>query len=124
MKLTLLADPVEDNDGRVDGVSDDGQHTCDKCIAHGYPGDHVERQHHEHIMHQGDDRAGCEADIFEAEPDVQQHTDRRDDHGHDRIGAHLGTYGRADVLGMDVRCGNTVVLFHIVGKCFTLLQIL
>ena len=74
-------------------------------------------------MNKGDDRAGSKADILEPEPDVEQHTDRGDDHRNDRIHTHLGADGGADILCGNIFRRNTIIFIHILSERFTLLKI-
>ena len=71
----VLTDTVKDNDGGVDGVTNDGQHAGDEGISYGNTGHCIERQDYQHIMYQRQNGTCCKTDIFEAEPDVEQHKD-------------------------------------------------
>ena len=73
-------------------------------------------------MHERQHRAGRETDILEAEPDVQQHADRRDEHRDHSVCPHLGADCGADVLCRDL-LGHTEVFLHIGLKCFTFVEI-
>ena len=121
--LKLLADTVEDDDRCVDRVTYDCKHTCDKCISYGHPRDHIEGKHNENIVDKRHYRAGSKADVFETEPDVEQHTDRSDNYRNDCVCPHLRAYSRTDIFSCDICCRNSVVLFHILCKIFTLIQI-
>ena len=48
----ILTDPVEDDDGGVDGISHNGQHAGNEGIAHRDPCHRVEGQYHQHVMYQ------------------------------------------------------------------------
>src|SRR5699024_7074621 len=48
--LKLLADTVEDDDRRVDRVTYNRKHTCDKCISYGHSRDHIERKHNKNVV--------------------------------------------------------------------------
>ena len=56
------------------------------------------------------DRTGSKTYIFEPEPDIDQHTDCRNDNCDDRILSHLRTYGRTDIFSCDRRCIYAEVL--------------
>ena len=73
-------------------------------------------------MYKGNHRACSETDVFEAEPDIQQHADRSQDHGHSRVSPHFRAYSRADVLRSDF-FSHAEFILHICRKCFTLVQI-
>lgn len=91
--LPVLADPVEDDDGGVDGVAEDGQRRGDEVDVEGDAEDHVEAQHHQQIVDQRADR--CHAGLeLKAEGDVDQNQhDRRQGGREGRLGevpAHRG----------------------------------
>ena len=101
--VQIFTDTVENNDGRVDGITHDRQHTCDKCIADADPYDRIAGKYHEHVVQQRDNGAGRKTDIFKAEPDVQQHKDGRDDNRHDSVALHLSADRRRNTLRGDQR---------------------
>ena len=106
----ILTHTVKDNDGRVDGVTNNGQHTCDKGIAHGNLCRRIEGQHHQHIMHQRCNTADAETQILEPDPDIDQHADNGNHHRNDRIGLHLVTDRGTDGLGGDHILRHTEIL--------------
>ena len=79
LDLSLIHISVEDDDGRVDGVTHDGQHARDERGADGPFERCVECEHHQHVVHQRQHRAGREPDVTEPEPDVNQHADGGED---------------------------------------------
>ena len=62
----ILTDTVKDNDSRVDGITHDRQHTCNKGIAHGYLHNRIECKHYKHIVNQSDHGACAKTDIFKS----------------------------------------------------------
>ena len=73
-------------------------------------------------MHKRQHRAGRETDILKAEPDVEQHADRRDEHRDHSVCPHLGADCGADILCRDL-LGHTEVFLHISLECFTFVEI-
>ena len=74
-------------------------------------------------MYQCNNRTACKTDIFEPEPDVDQHTDCRNNHSYDSITSHLTTDRGADICRCDIVLLNTEVVFHCSCQFFTLIQI-
>ena len=117
--LHFLTDTVKDNNCCVDRISDDRQHTRDKCISDGHSGDHIERQHNKNVMHKCDDRTCSEPDILKPEPDINQHTDRSYNDRNNSVSTHLRTYSTTDIPDFNILLCHSVVIRHILCKCFS-----
>ena len=94
----IFTDTVKDNDGGVDGVTNDGQHAGDEGISDGNTGHCIEHQDYQHIMYQRQNGTCCKTDIFETEPDVEQHADGSNDHCHNRVFSHLASDRSGNIL--------------------------
>ena len=73
-------------------------------------------------MNQSQHCAGREANVFETEPDIQQHTDRGNDNCHSRVRAHLGADCRADIFCHKL-LGHAELVLHICLERLTFRQI-
>ena len=88
--MQVLTDTVEYDDGRVDRVTYDRQHTRDESAANRNSDQSVSRKNDKAVMRKADDRGSAEACILETEPDVDQHQDQRYDDRVERRVLHLG----------------------------------
>ena len=73
-QTAVLTDTVVDNDGTVDGVTQDGQDNCDKVIIHRDAGYYKHKVNNGDIMQQGDnghDTGRDTADLTETDANVQ-----------------------------------------------------
>ena len=48
----VLTDTVEDNDGRIDRITDNRQHACNESIADRNSCRRIERKYHQYVMYQ------------------------------------------------------------------------
>ena len=99
--LAVLTNAVENNDGIVDGITNDGQHGRDEVIVDRDPENSIHGQNDQNIVDQSYDRAQAETNITETDGDVDQHQDDRYSYGDQRSTLHLGTDGGADAALLD-----------------------
>ena len=78
--LHVLTDTVKDNDGIIDGVTDNGKHAGNKCITYRNTDQCITCQHNKYIVYQCDNRTTGKTDILETEPDIKQHENTCNDH--------------------------------------------
>ena len=77
----LLTDTVVDNDGVVEGVTDDHQDNRDEARVNRHTEDDIHEVDHRHIMEQGyqrHDTCGETADALETDSNIENHEDRSD----------------------------------------------
>ena len=97
----VLTDTVKNNDGCIDGITDNGQHAGNEGISYRDSGCSVKYKYYQNIMQQCSNCTGCKSYILEPDPDIDQHKDRCDDHGNNRIMFYFLADGSADVLCSD-----------------------
>ena len=97
--LVILTDPVEDHDGVVDGVTDDGQGSGDERGVHldeAAEDDH-EGQHHEHVVQQAEHSGKTGVEV-KPDGDVDQHQHGGQQHGYDGVLDQRGAGDRTNVV--------------------------
>ena len=94
----ILANAVGDDDGLVETEADESQHGRDRRDVELEPDDREQPDGHDDVVRRGGD--GGERELpLEAEPDVDQDRDERDEHGDDALGGQLARDLRAHGLG-------------------------
>ena len=107
-----LADPIEDDNGVIERIADDGQEGGDhrqvdlEVLQHQHAAIHAHfrrrqtrqrdtSQHNQYVVHQGDDRREAKVDPLEPEPDVGH--DRHQAEEHRQYGRLLHLVGHRTV---------------------------
>ena len=87
--VKILTDTVKNNDGCINGITNNSQHAGNKSITYRCSGNCIESKYNQHIMNQCKYRTACKADILKSEPDIQKHQNRSNNDGNDGISSHL-----------------------------------
>ena len=63
--LHVLTDTVKDNNGIIDGISDNCKYAGNKCITYRNTDQCITRQHNKYIVYQCNNRTSGETDVLE-----------------------------------------------------------
>ena len=86
----VLPDPIEDHDGVVERVADDREHGREHGEVELEPEHGEEAEGDEHVVHERGDRPEREP-VLEAQPDVDEDPEQRDEHGEPAVLGQLLT---------------------------------
>ena len=112
--MKVLTNTVKDNDGRIDRVTYDCQHTSNEGISYGNSGNRIEGKDNQNIVEKCKDCTACETDILETEPDIQKHEDCCHYNGNNCISSHLAADCGRNTFCLD----QGFIYIKLVNKCF------